>query len=83
MNGLQGKREDGRHPVNKGALGKIGVQEFTRCVEFVPQLPHVREKNMELGTEFAFTIFWKFKSAFVEVVWEAFSPRTFLLFSRK
>ena len=40
-------------------------------------------QNMELGTEFAFTIFWKFKSAFVEVVWEAFSPRTFLLFSRK
>ena len=45
-------------PVNKGALGKIGVQEFTRCVEFVAQLPQVREKNMELGTEFYFTIFW-------------------------
>ena len=72
MVGLCGKRglnETGSIPVNKGDYSRLGLVEFKKCAKFVADLPHVREMNLEINEEFAFTVFWKLKSALIEVVW--------------
>lgn len=67
--GLCGVRTDGIHPVNKQAYSVLGAAEFRKCVEFVSQLPHVQEKNMELSSLLSSAVFWLLKSALMDVVW--------------
>lgn len=47
------------------------------------KLPHVREKNLELGAELAFTVLWKLKCALIEVVWGSLFVTHFPIFFKK
>ncbi len=67
--GLCGRRSGESLPVSKSAYSKLGLKEFTECCKFVASLLHVCHHNLELGEEFSFNVFWKFKSALIEVVW--------------
>lgn len=68
IEGLCGSRQE-MHPVNKTKYAAVGLEEFTRCCKFVGDLPHIRDENLELNEQFAFTIYWQLKSTLIEVVW--------------
>eukprot|EP00112_Aurelia_sp_Birch-Aquarium-sp1_P019527 Seg4842.1 transcript_id=Seg4842.1/GoldUCD/mRNA.D3Y31 product="hypothetical protein" protein_id=Seg4842.1/GoldUCD/D3Y31 len=67
--GLCGTRTALEHPVNKREYGSLGAKEFQECAEFVSALPSVSEHNLEFGPELNAAMFWKLKSARIEVVW--------------
>jgi hypothetical protein len=81
--GLCGVRKDGTHPVNKGVYAALGATEFRKCVEFVSQLPHVQEKNMEFSSELSSTVFWRLKSTLMDVVWGTLFSSHFPKFFRQ
>ncbi|XP_065055039.1 uncharacterized protein LOC135683655 [Rhopilema esculentum] len=70
MQGLTGRRSNSKqHPINKSKFASLGMDAFKRCVQFVADLPHVKDKNSELDEQFSFTIFWQLKSTLIEVIW--------------
>eukprot|EP00112_Aurelia_sp_Birch-Aquarium-sp1_P023792 Seg7234.1 transcript_id=Seg7234.1/GoldUCD/mRNA.D3Y31 product="hypothetical protein" protein_id=Seg7234.1/GoldUCD/D3Y31 len=79
------RKENGHAPTSKPTLMMAGKEEFRRCIKFLIGLPNimkcVEEENLSLDVEFADMIFWKFKSALVEVIWgknfERFFPHFF------
>ena len=67
--GVCGTRSEGRIPVDKKRFSEQGAEEFRKCVNYVSQMPHVKDENLELGSELSSAVFWRFKKALIEVVW--------------
>ena len=75
-----GRRTGQAYPVNKREFALFGLAEFEKCVSFVCQLPHVREQNLEIGPEFASSIYWHAKSTILEIVWGKLCSKYFAEF---
>jgi hypothetical protein len=46
-------------------------------------MPHVKDKNLELGTELSSAVFWRAKKVFVAVVWGEMFATHFCKFFKK
>ena len=47
--GVCGTRSEGRIPVDKKRFSEQGAEEFRKCVNYVSQMPHVKDENLELA----------------------------------
>ena len=45
-------------PVNKKRSSELGAEEFHKCVFYVSQMPHVKDRNLELGDQLSAAVFW-------------------------
>ena len=43
--------------------------QFRKCVQYVSEMPHVKDKNLEQGSKLPSVVFWHAKKVFIEVVW--------------
>lgn len=50
-------------------FSELGADEFRRCVTYVSQMPHIREKNLEICSELSSTVFWRLNKVLIAVVW--------------
>ena len=74
MQRLTGRRSNSKqYPINKRKFASLPMGAFKRCVQFVEDLPHVKDTNSELHEQFFYTIFWQLKSTIIEVIWAHFS----------
>ena len=62
-------QSEGRIPVDKKRFSEQAAKEFRKCVNYVSQMPHVKDENLELGSKLSSAVFWHFKKALKEVVW--------------
>ena len=81
--GLCGTRLEDKAPVDNRKFSEIGALEFRQCVNYASQLPHVQNKNLELGSELCSTVFWHFKKVLIEIVWGTKFPELFSRFFKK
>ena len=81
--GLCGTRVEDRAPVDNQKFSELGAVEFRQCVNYASQLPHVQDKNLELGSELSSTVFWRLKKVLIEIVWGTMFPELFSRFFRK
>ena len=64
-------------------FSELGAAEFRQCVNYASQLPHVQNKNLELGSQLSSMVFWRFKKVLIEIVWGAKFPELFCHFFKK
>ena len=67
--GLCGVRSEDSIPVDKKKFSELGAAEFRRCATYVAQMPHVQEKDFEIGGELSSTVFWRVEKVLIAVVW--------------
>ena len=70
-------------PVDKKRFSELGAEEFRKCVFYVSQMPHVKDRNLELGDQLSAAVFWRFKKSLIEVVWEDMFVSHFSHFFKK
>ena len=81
--GVCGTRSEGRIPVDKKRFSEQGAKEFRKCVNYVSQMPRVKDENLELGSKLSSAVFWRFKKALIEVVWGDLFSSHFSRFFKK
>ena len=81
--GLCGTRLEDKALVDNRKFSELGAAEFRQCMNYASQLPHVQNKNLELGSELSSTVFWRFKKVLIEIVWGAKFPELFCHFFKK
>ena len=57
-----GARVEEKTPVDRKRFSEFGAHEFRKCVQYVSEMPHVKDKNLELGSELSSAKFWREKS---------------------
>ena len=45
-------------PVDKKRSSELGAEEFRKCVVYVSQMPHVKDRKLELGDQLSAAVFW-------------------------
>ena len=80
---LCGTRADERVPVDMNNFSKFGAEEFRKCVQYVSEMPHIKDKNLELGSELASTVIWRAKKVLIEVIWGEMFASQFGKFFKK
>ncbi|CAB4003459.1 Hypothetical predicted protein [Paramuricea clavata] len=51
--------------------------------EIEEPIPHIRDNDLEMGSELSSTVFWRFKKVFISVVWGCMFPTHFCQFFKK
>ncbi len=73
VNAVCGEKNGERAAVQKTQYGKLGKEEFRRCVGYVWNLPHIQDlvehNDFQLNIEFAEIIFWGLKLKIISIVW--------------
>ena len=69
--------------MDRKRFSEFGAHEFRKCVQYVSEMPHVKDKNLELGSELSSAVFWRAKKVFIEVVWRGMFASHFCKFFKK
>ena len=44
--------------MDRKRFSELGAHEFVKCVQYVSEMPHLKDKNLELGSELLSAVFW-------------------------
>ena len=78
-----GTRVEGKTPVDRKKFSELGAHEFRKCVQYVSEMPHIKDKNLELGSELSSAVFCRAKKVFIEVMWGEMFASHFCKFFKK
>ena len=70
--------------VDRKSFSELGAHDgcTRKCLQYVSEMPYVKDKNLELGSKLSSAVFWRAK-VFIEVVWGDMFASHFCKFFKK